>query len=76
MASPIFVIGRNRSGTKWLSNIIASHHDVAAVQHEEHFGILEATDVFLNMPILFGDLSIAENYMGFLDCFSQTDFLD
>lgn len=74
MASPIFVIGRNRSGTKWLSNIIANHPDVAAVQHQEHFGILEATDIFLHMPMIFGDLSIPENYIGFLECLSQTDF--
>ncbi len=74
MASPIFVLGRNRSGTKWLSNIIANHEDVAAVQHQEHFGILEATDILNTMPVIFGDLSIPENYIGFLECFSQTDF--
>ncbi|MCK4320989.1 sulfotransferase [candidate division WOR-3 bacterium] len=40
MASPIFVIGKNRSGTKWLSNVIANHKDVACIQHELFGGIL------------------------------------
>jgi len=74
MALPIFVLGRNRSGTKWLSNIIANHKDIAAVQHPDHFGILEASDILFHMPIIFGDLNIPENYIGFLECFSQTDF--
>jgi len=37
----IFVIGRNRSGTKWLSNLIAGNSEVAAVQREGAGGILE-----------------------------------
>jgi hypothetical protein len=73
MALPIFVIGKNRSGTKWLSNTIANHEDVACIQREGAGGILE-TNMFENMPRIFGSLSIEENNLGFLVCFSHTIF--
>ena len=73
MARPIFVIGRNRSGTKWLSNTIANHDDVACIQKEHAGGILE-TNMFVYMPRTFGSLSVEENEVGFLVCFSYTDF--
>jgi hypothetical protein len=75
MAEPIFVIGRDRSGTKWLSNIIATNKEVACVQHEDHFGILEASDILVTAPILFGNIRVPENYIAFLECLSQTDFI-
>ena len=71
--TPFFVIGKNRSGTKWLSNIIANHPDIACIQRQEEYGILDA-DIFIHMPRAFGDLEIDENYLGFLACFAQTDF--
>lgn len=37
----IFVIGRNRSGTKWLSNILAENKEVSAILREGAGGILE-----------------------------------
>lgn len=73
MASPIFVIGKNRSGTKWLSNVIANHKDIACIQHELFGGILEA-NVISRMPKIFGDLSYDGNFIGFVECFSQTSF--
>jgi len=74
MVKPIFVIGRDRSGTKWLSNIIANHKEVACVQHEDHSGILEASDVLVAMPIVFGNISVPENFIAFLESFAETDF--
>lgn len=74
MAKPIFVIGKHRSGTKWLSNTIAAHKDIACILHEHHFGILEVSDVFERMPLIYGDLSIAENCIGFIEYYGQTDF--
>ena len=56
---PIFVIGKNRSGTKWLSNTISNHSKIACVRSHEFGGILE-TNVFFNMPNTFGDLAIKE----------------
>ena len=73
MAQPIFVVGRNRSGTKWLSNILANHSDIACVQHERSGGILE-TNAFRNCPDVFGDLSINDNYYGFLAFFLKSNF--
>ena len=73
MARPLFVVGRNRSGTKWLSNTIANHPDVACVQRKGAGGILEA-DILSKAPQVFGPLSIDENYLGFLACFSQSNF--
>ncbi len=71
--SQIIVLGKERSGTKWLTNLIANHPDVACVQSEIHNGVLE-TNVFNNMPVLFGDLKNPDNWLGFLACFSQTYF--
>jgi hypothetical protein len=73
MAQPILVIGRNRSGTKWLSNIIANHEDVASVQRPGAGGILE-TNLFSHVADAFGDPGIDENYLGFLAFFSKTNF--
>jgi len=71
--TPIFVIGMNRTGTKWLSNLIANHPEVIAVQHERHTGILE-TNVFDAWPRKFPDLSPPDEYVGFVELWSRTDF--
>lgn len=73
MTRPIFVIGKNRSGTKWLSNIISLHYKVASIQRKGAGGILE-TNVFSNFPEIFGDLNHDNNFIGFVECFSQTNF--
>ena len=70
---PIFVIGKNRSGTKWLSNTISNHSKIACVRSHEFGGILE-TNVFFNMPNTFGDLAIKENLIGFIEAFKATSF--
>lgn len=72
MAQPIFVIGRRRSGTKWLSNILANHPEIACVQGRRS-GILE-TGIFDRFPDLFGDLRIDANFYAFLACYSKSDF--
>lgn len=73
MAIPIFVVGNNRSGTKWLSNILINHPQISGIQSEYHRGILE-TNVFSQFPRTFGDLSSIENFIGFVECFAATDF--
>jgi hypothetical protein len=77
MASPqpVFVIGRNRSGTKWLSNILANHEAVAAVQHPKgSWSGIVSTNLFDHFPRVFGDLRNNENRAGFLACFAETNF--
>lgn len=71
-ATPILVIGMNRSGTKWLSNILCNHPDVIGVQSERARGILE-TNMFGTMQTKF-DLSSPDDYVGFLKLWSFSDF--
>lgn len=71
--TPIFVIGMNRTGTKWLSNLLANHPDVAAVQHQDHTGILE-TNAFDAWPQKFPDLSLDDEYTALAELWSRTDF--
>lgn len=42
MPLPVFVVGRNRSGTTWLANQLCEHPDIVGVQHERHHGIHES----------------------------------
>lgn len=72
--TPIFVIGMNRTGTKWLSNLIANHSQVAAVQHQDHTGVLE-TNAFHAWRAKFRDLSLADEYVGLVELWCRTDFL-
>jgi len=70
--TPVFVIGMNRSGTKWLSNILCGHSDVIGVQSQRHGGILE-TNMLTGMPAKF-NLSYADDYVAFVDLWSRSDF--
>jgi len=69
----IFIIGKDRSGTKWLSNIIANHDKIACVQRPGAGGILE-TNIIYRMPNIFGDLKKENNFIGFIELFSKTNF--
>jgi len=71
--SPIIVVGKNRSGTKWLSNLLANHSRVAAVQSELHNGVLE-TNFFGVMQETFGDVRRVENYIAMVEAWAHTDF--
>lgn len=73
MAQPIFIIGKNRSGTKWLSNIIAAHKEIACVQRPGAGGILES-NTLSNMYYIFGSLKHDNNFIGFLECKAKTNF--
>lgn len=72
--APILVIGLNRSGTKWLSNLIASHSDVFAVMHESHFGIIES-NVFNDFSAAFPSLADEDARIGFTALWKETDFV-
>jgi hypothetical protein len=68
---PIFVIGLNRSGTKWLSNELSKHTEIACVRNE-NTGIRET-----NMFRAFGrkfDLNHLDDYIGLVELWSSTDF--
>ena len=72
-ATPIFVIGANRSGTTWLSNLLCNHSKVIGAQSEHHFGIIE-TNLFGRMQKIFGSLDNPTNRIAFVEAWSQTDF--
>lgn len=70
---PIFIVGTNRSGTTWLANILCNHSNIACVQAEEHFGILE-TGFFSTLPEYFGDIRDDDNFIVFVEAFSKSDY--
>ena len=72
MAQPVFVIGRIRSGTKWLSNLLGAHPEVAAISGRRA-GLL-STCMFDRLPDTFGSLKDDSNFYAFLACYSKTDF--
>ncbi len=74
MAKPIIIVGNNRSGTKWLSNTLLNHSDIAGVQDVGHDGIVE-TEIFTTFPMTFGPLNVLENRIAFIECFAATDYL-
>ena len=59
-ARPIFVIGRHRSGTTWLSNVIASHPAVYAPQHPLHNGVHESAFFSRLVPYCNGGRTAAD----------------
>jgi Sulfotransferase family len=69
---PIIVVGMNRSGTKWLSNIFLNHSEICGIQSENDRGIIE-TNLFGNMQAKF-DLTILDDYLGFVQLWSHTNF--
>jgi hypothetical protein len=73
-ATPILVVGLNRSGTKWLSNLLCNHPQVYGVQSPRHGGIIE-TNMFGAMSSVVGDIRTIENYVALLELWSQTDFV-
>ncbi len=72
-ARPIFVIGLNRSGTKWLSNELAKHSEIACVQNEKT-GIRE-TNMFRGFGRKF-DLQKFDEFIGLIELWSTTDFFE
>jgi hypothetical protein len=70
--TPIFVVGAERSGTKWLANILCNHPAIVGVQSERHHGILE-TNMLANMERKF-NLRSDDDYFAMLDLWFKTDF--
>jgi hypothetical protein len=63
----------NRSGTKWLSNILCNHPEVAGIQSPLHTGILE-TNFFGTVQRMFGEELPVDHYVGLLEMWAQSDF--
>lgn len=69
---PIIVVGANRSGTKWLSNILCNHSQIVGMQSQRARGILE-TNEFHRLRTKF-DIRFADDYIGLLQIWQRTEF--
>lgn len=72
-ATPIFVFGRHRSGTTWLSNVIASAPEVYAVSHEMHRGIHESAFFSQVVPFCGGGRTKAD-LIAIKNLFERSDY--
>lgn len=70
---PIFIVGRNRSGTTWLGNLLCAHPDVAGAFHPIHEGIHESA-YFSDVVNRYGPLEIWSNFVEFVECFGKSDY--
>jgi hypothetical protein len=70
--TPIILVGMNRSGTKWLSNIICSHDAVIGIQSPRFGGILES-EMLGPMRDKF-DPAFPDDYVALVELWSRTEF--
>jgi hypothetical protein len=73
MPTPIFVLGKHRSGTTWVANQLCEHSLIAGVQHEEHFGIHESA-YFSRIYNRYGDLGNRSNFVEFVEATGASDY--
>lgn len=73
MATPIFVLGKHRSGTTGLANHLSEHSDIAGIQHEQHWGIHES-GYFTYISGRYGSLAHWPNYREFVEVMSASDY--
>ena len=72
-ATPIFVIGKHRSGTTGLANHLCEHTDVAGVQHEAHWGIHES-GYYPYVVDRYGSLDCWPNFRAFVEVMNASDY--
>ncbi len=70
---PVLVVGMNRSGTKWLSNILCNHPLLVGAQSTTHRGIIE-TNMPNKLGPALGDLSDPDQFVAAVELWSQSDF--
>jgi hypothetical protein len=69
----IFVIGRHRSGTTWVTNILASHHKVFTPTHEAHRGQHES-EFFSSLVPYCRQGKTSTDRMAIRSIFERSDF--
>lgn len=72
MAKPLFVLGKQRSGTTWLANQLCRHPDIAAPTHELHGGN-HASLYFSHIDGRFGPLDKKSSYVEFVETMAVSD---
>lgn len=70
---PIFVLGKQRSGTTWLANQLCQHPMITGVRHEHHLGIDESA-YFSSIYGRYGDLSEKQNFVEFVEVIGASDY--
>jgi hypothetical protein len=73
MPAPLFVVGKHRSGTTLLGNLLLDHPEVAGIQHAAHEGIHESA-YFSHIDGRYGDLQCFENYVEFAAVMARSDY--
>jgi hypothetical protein len=71
--TPIIVVGMNRSGTKWLSNILCNNQDVICVQSKKACGVLESVILSGVMESKF-DLSFPEEFAASMELLFKSNY--
>ncbi len=70
----IFVIGRHRSGTTWVTNLIASHPKIFTPEHQKHQGQDESA--FFSSVVPYCHMGSAEtDRLAISTIFEHSDFL-
>lgn len=70
---PLFVVGRHRSGTTWLANLLCEHPSIAGVQHERHYGIHESA-FFSHVDGRYGPLDLRSNFIECVEVMAASDY--
>ena len=73
MTKGIFILGGQRSGTTYLSNLLISHPSIVGVAHKKHCGIYESS-FFSHIEGRYGNLKYYINYLEFISVMSRTDY--
>lgn len=73
MCKPLFVVGKHRSGTTWLGNLLLDHPEIAGVHHLDHRGIHESA-FFSHVTGRYGDLNIFSSFVEFASVMSRSDY--
>jgi len=71
--TPIFVLGLQRSGTTWISNVLCASKDVAGVEARKGYGIKESI-FFSHFARAYGDLDDDEAFRVFAADFVASDY--
>jgi hypothetical protein len=78
MATPLFILGKHRSGTTFLSNLLMDHSQIAAVywpgEKDGIAGGIFESGYFEYIDRRYGDLQNIQNFIEFASVLSQSEY--